>query len=248
MQCSKTKWESWYQEGKIQFVAEPTEEQIINAYFSTVYNMDIQDIKKTDTEQEACSKCDICNKNYYFLIKVDKKYLGKLVSMKWKRIQKEEEAEIGGETDLGTEETISKLRAKVAELSSYEYYDRDIGFVQKKADIIMIVFPVKLDTERKYNFNHVSLDNKNKKALAYCQEDNYRSGKQRCTSMPQKVYFEVDYNSYVPKDFFGHLNSAKNIKQIDGKTCEKSKQCDLYEYNKDNQRYVMYVRQANGIP
>lgn len=246
MQCLKTKWEGWSESQEDDYLKTLSEEELIKDYYAKTHDIEIKAIKRVDQDVEECrTDCTLCPKGYYFLIKVDQVHRGKLVELAWKRY---DNAKIEEDEQDDFIFSLEALRSKVAKLESYEYYDRELGFVLQKGGNTLIVLPLTLNRERKYNYNHVLLDHQNKKATAFCKMDQFRSGKTKCTSSPANRYFEVDYEPYVPKDFFGHIEGVDDVKKLDSKTCEKSRQCDLYEYTKGNERHIMYVRQINGIP
>ncbi len=52
--CNETPWAKWYGEGNIQFFKEPTESELIVAYYSNVYGIEVTDIT-VDGNTEQCS-------------------------------------------------------------------------------------------------------------------------------------------------------------------------------------------------
>jgi hypothetical protein len=54
MNCNQTPWQTWYSEGNISFLKEPSEEELIVAYFATVYNIEVSDLNSVSLEGEKC--------------------------------------------------------------------------------------------------------------------------------------------------------------------------------------------------
>ncbi|WP_394701089.1 hypothetical protein [uncultured Methanolobus sp.] len=54
MNCNQTPWQTWYSEGNISFLKEPSEEELIVAYFSTVYNIEVSGLNSVSLEGEKC--------------------------------------------------------------------------------------------------------------------------------------------------------------------------------------------------
>lgn len=55
MLCNETPWMEWYAEGNIQFFKEPTVSELIIAYYSNVYGIDVTDITWNIMDPENCS-------------------------------------------------------------------------------------------------------------------------------------------------------------------------------------------------
>lgn len=53
--CNETPWEKWYAKGNIQFFKEPTGSELIIAYYSNVYGIEVTDISQNFTDTEQCS-------------------------------------------------------------------------------------------------------------------------------------------------------------------------------------------------
>lgn len=70
--CNDTPWEKWYKEGNIQFFKEPTESELIIAYYSSEYGIEVTDIT-IDTNAEQCS----------YTLKVTSDYVQTMIDMGW---------------------------------------------------------------------------------------------------------------------------------------------------------------------
>jgi hypothetical protein len=57
----KAPWDKWYEEGNIQFIKAPTPSELIIAYYSTVHNIELYDVNKTEDSNLSNS----LNKSYY---------------------------------------------------------------------------------------------------------------------------------------------------------------------------------------
>jgi hypothetical protein len=54
MNCNETPWQIWYAEGNINFFTEPTEEELMIAYFGTEYNIEVLEMSSEITGNEKC--------------------------------------------------------------------------------------------------------------------------------------------------------------------------------------------------
>ena len=53
--CNETPWEKWYAEGNIQFFKAPTGSELIIAYYSNVYGIEVTDIAQDTVDSGQCS-------------------------------------------------------------------------------------------------------------------------------------------------------------------------------------------------
>lgn len=70
MQCEQTPWEKWYAEGNIKFIKEPTEKQLVVAYYGNKYGIEILDFQRIESGLGACEACSVCPTSYYFTVNV----------------------------------------------------------------------------------------------------------------------------------------------------------------------------------
>lgn len=82
-QCTTEPWQTWYKEGNIKFIQAPTDEQLIKAYYSQKYGINIISAKRTELGNVTCQTCNKCSKGYVFTIEVDSKDVAKLESLGW---------------------------------------------------------------------------------------------------------------------------------------------------------------------
>jgi len=54
MNCTQAPWQLWYAEGNINFIKEPTEEELAIAYFSTVHGIEVSDLSSAGPEDDMC--------------------------------------------------------------------------------------------------------------------------------------------------------------------------------------------------
>ncbi|WMW25000.1 hypothetical protein RE474_13100 [Methanolobus sediminis] len=73
MNCSQTPWQTWYADGNINFFKEPTEEELVIAYFGTVYNIEVSDLSQTSLDDGNCQ----------YTIKVKESAVETLTEMGW---------------------------------------------------------------------------------------------------------------------------------------------------------------------
>jgi len=86
MQCEETPWEKWYAEGNIQFIKAPTDSELIIAYYSNVYKIELTEVKKVETGNAVCEACNICPQSYYFSAKVKSSDSAKMTESKWAKV------------------------------------------------------------------------------------------------------------------------------------------------------------------
>jgi len=86
MQCEETPWEKWYAEGNIQFIKAPTDSELIIAYYSNVYKIELTEVKKVETGNAVCEACNICPQSYYFSAKVKSSDSAKMTESKWVKV------------------------------------------------------------------------------------------------------------------------------------------------------------------
>jgi len=86
MQCEETPWEEWYAEGNIQFIKAPTDSELITAYYSNVYKIELKEVKKIEAGNAVCEACNICPTSYYFTAVVKNSDVGKMAESKWIKI------------------------------------------------------------------------------------------------------------------------------------------------------------------
>lgn len=76
MQCDQTPWQLWYADGDVNFIREPTEKELVIAYFSTIYEIEISDFDSVTLENGMCQ----------YTIKVKQAYTKSLSEIGWQRI------------------------------------------------------------------------------------------------------------------------------------------------------------------
>jgi hypothetical protein len=74
----KTPWDKWYEEGHIQFIKAPTPSELITAYYGTVYNIQVFDVRGAENGTLNCS----CGGEYYS-VKVRESDSAKMKELGW---------------------------------------------------------------------------------------------------------------------------------------------------------------------
>ena len=85
-QCTTEPWQTWYKEGDIKFVKAPTDEQLIKAYYSQKYGINIISVNRSDIGKITCQACNSCSKNYVFTMEVRSEDVAKLTSLGWMNV------------------------------------------------------------------------------------------------------------------------------------------------------------------
>lgn len=57
VQCSDTPWKKWYKEGKANFVKEPSQEELIIAYYSQIYDIDVSNFRLISASNPVLAVC-----------------------------------------------------------------------------------------------------------------------------------------------------------------------------------------------
>lgn len=86
MQCEETPWGKWYAEGGIQFIKEPTDSELIIAYYSNVYKIELTEVKRVESGNAVCEACFVCPTSYYFTAKVKNSHSAKMIESKWAKV------------------------------------------------------------------------------------------------------------------------------------------------------------------
>lgn len=76
MDCDSTPWHYWYAEGDVRFLKEPTEEELVTTYFSTVYEIEITEFSSVELEDGKCQ----------YTLKIEQHDSGMLEEMGWQEI------------------------------------------------------------------------------------------------------------------------------------------------------------------
>ncbi len=85
MQCDTAPWDAAYQAGNITFVKQPTDDELITGYYSTL-GIAVHDVRRVnETGVMQCQACHVCAKGYYFTASVVNADLPKMPG--WKPFQ-----------------------------------------------------------------------------------------------------------------------------------------------------------------
>ncbi len=76
MYCNQSPWQLWYAEGNINFLIEPTEEELAIAYFGTVHEIAISDFNSLNLKDGMCQ----------YSLKSKQSYVEALSKMGWQRV------------------------------------------------------------------------------------------------------------------------------------------------------------------
>ncbi len=74
MPCNETPWEEWYGQGDIQFITEPTEEELVIAYFGEVYDIEVSNFESTRMDAVTCR----------FTLETGQEYVDRMEELGWK--------------------------------------------------------------------------------------------------------------------------------------------------------------------
>lgn len=72
----KTPWDQWYEDGNIQFIKAPTPSELIIAYYGTVYNIELSDVKKVESSDNSSGE-------FSYSAEVKENDLQKMTDLEW---------------------------------------------------------------------------------------------------------------------------------------------------------------------
>ncbi len=88
MQCQKTPWQEWYEEGNGQFVDEPSQVELIQAYYSS-QGVEINNVEERQNEGAVCQACDVCPAINYYVGNPGEGSLEELQTDGWEQVNTE---------------------------------------------------------------------------------------------------------------------------------------------------------------
>jgi putative hemolysin len=85
IQCQENPWEKWYAEGNIQFLVEPTEKQLITAFYGQDYNIEILDYREVPAPpgSVSCEACT-CQRGDTIFVLVKNENAPRMVQLGWR--------------------------------------------------------------------------------------------------------------------------------------------------------------------
>jgi hypothetical protein len=83
VKCVDTPWEEWYKRGNIDFAKEPTDQELITAYYSEKYGIEIKDFERLEPDIAVCQACEVCPRDYYYTLRVKRTF--PLIEEGWER-------------------------------------------------------------------------------------------------------------------------------------------------------------------
>jgi hypothetical protein len=84
--CEKTVWQVWEENSGRVYIRAPTDEEIIKNYYSSVYSIDVRDVKKIQLGTVSCQACDVCPETYRFGLTVNASEMQPLLDEGWMRV------------------------------------------------------------------------------------------------------------------------------------------------------------------
>lgn len=83
VQCVDAPWESWYSDGNINYIAEPTDVQLIGDYYANEHNIQVSNIDRVERSEAVCMACESCSRTYYFMAQVSAQDVDIMQEMGW---------------------------------------------------------------------------------------------------------------------------------------------------------------------
>jgi hypothetical protein len=84
--CAKTPWQVWEENSGRVYIRAPTDEEIIQHYYSSVYSIEVRDVKKIQLGTVTCQACDVCPETYRFGLTVNATEMQPLLDEGWMRV------------------------------------------------------------------------------------------------------------------------------------------------------------------
>jgi opacity protein-like surface antigen len=84
--CEKTPWQVWEENSGRVYIRAPTDEEIIKHYYSSVYSIEVRDVKKIQLGTVSCQACDVCPETYRFGLTVNASEMQPLLDEGWVRV------------------------------------------------------------------------------------------------------------------------------------------------------------------
>ena len=87
MQCQQAPWQKWHADGNIQSIKEPTDEELLIAYYSQAQNINVSGYSKFQKQGIAsCSACDVCSTAYFIQVSVSSSDAARMENLGWSRV------------------------------------------------------------------------------------------------------------------------------------------------------------------
>jgi len=83
IQCGGNPWEIWYTNGGIFFIKAPTEQELVHAYYSNVYNVQILSFETKKVSDIVCLACS-CPRGDIIIVSTSSSDAQKMLSLGWK--------------------------------------------------------------------------------------------------------------------------------------------------------------------
>lgn len=84
-QCEKTAWQLWEANSGRVYIRMPTEEEILKNYYASVYETEVRDVKKNQSNMMTCEACNVCPVSYRLELTVNASGMQPLLDEGWTR-------------------------------------------------------------------------------------------------------------------------------------------------------------------
>lgn len=83
--CEKPSWQVWEENSGRVYIRMPTDEEIIQDYYASLYETDVRNVKKVQVVDVTCEACSICPETYLFRLTVNASMMQPLLDEGWIR-------------------------------------------------------------------------------------------------------------------------------------------------------------------
>jgi len=89
MQCEITPWSAWLQNSSIRFIRAPSEQEVINMYYTNEYNITLSGITIINTSEVVCEACNVCKKGYIIETSVKLREIQPMLNTGWESMPRQ---------------------------------------------------------------------------------------------------------------------------------------------------------------
>jgi hypothetical protein len=83
MQCEKMPWVTWYESGEINYLVEPSQENLITDYYAQKFELNLEIVEQLIFDGGTCEACGVCPTQFYFEAQISNSDLDKAIDAGW---------------------------------------------------------------------------------------------------------------------------------------------------------------------
>lgn len=82
MQCENYSWDDWYTEGNVNYVTEPSTQQLVGNYYANEHGIPVE-VERIDSDMMTCQACNTCPQSYRLQATVETAFADTLEADGW---------------------------------------------------------------------------------------------------------------------------------------------------------------------